>query len=71
MPQAAKLGYMYIADSGAPQFTAQRFTIELRITARSRDCTDVDNAFDAMSAEQVAEFQPRMNGMADGEDRER
>jgi len=65
---AAKFRDMPIADLPRRQRFGEAFTVELRIGARPRHRSHVDDEIDARFPEQIAEFADRSGGMTYGEE---
>ena len=59
---------MFIADLPRRQRFGEAFAVELRIGARPRHRSHVDDEIDAGLLEQIDEFDDRPGGMADGEE---
>jgi hypothetical protein len=61
---------MQVPDSVLLQRNSQLVLTELRISARLRDRTDVDELLNAVRLENFKELLDREGGVADGEDRQ-
>src|SRR5271156_2584852 len=69
-PQAPEPGHVPIRDSGRGETRRKIFAIELRIVARPRYRSDIDEFFDTVSRQDSDECFNRPGGMANGADRE-
>jgi len=66
-PQAAKLGDILVADLPGLQRSRERFLIELRVGARPRYRSDVDNKLDTGLPQQIDKLDDRPGRVAYGE----
>jgi hypothetical protein len=66
--KAAKFRDMFVADLPRRQCFGEAFTVELRIGARPRHRSHVDDEIDARFLEQIDEFDDRPSGMTYGEE---
>ena len=56
MPQTAESSHMAVTDSCLLERAGQRIAVELRIMSRSRNGSNIDQLFDAVSEKQSNKF---------------
>src|SRR5690348_16496634 len=70
MAQAAEFLEVSVGDGLMPQRFGERVAVELRITAGTRDCSNIREPLGAVPAKQRDEFFDGARGVADGKNRQ-